>query len=73
MDQTPVGFIGRVMARRSTEDGYDHDSWVWASLIEGQESDGRIEALQSLLACLSAKKLQYQALLGLQAYLGEGK
>ena len=57
--QTHVGFIGRVMARRSTEDGYDLDNFVWALLLEGEECGGRIEALQSLQVYLSEKKLEY--------------
>jgi hypothetical protein len=68
-DQTHLGFIGRVMARRSTEDGYDADSWNWALLLEGKECGGRIEALESLQARLSAKKLEYIALQSLKAVL----
>ena len=72
VDQTHAGFIGRVMARRSTEDGYDADSWNWALLLEGDECGGRIEALESLRARLIAKKLEYAALQSLKA-LGERK
>jgi hypothetical protein len=58
------------MARRSTEDGYDADSWNWALLLEGKECGGRIEALESLETRLSAKKLEYIALNSLKAVLG---
>lgn len=72
MDPTHAGFIGRVMARRSAEDGYDADSWNWALLLEGYERGGRIEALESLRARLVGKKFQYAALQRLRA-LGERK
>jgi hypothetical protein len=67
VDQTHVGFIGRVMVRRSTEDGYDADSWNWALLLEGKECGGKIEALKSLEARLIAEKVEYIKLKCLKA------
>lgn len=71
MDPTHAGFIGRVMARRSAEDGYDADSWNWRCCLR-LRAWGRIEALESLRARLVGKKFQYAALQRLRA-LGERK